>query len=121
MVKEEQLEFNYEDYKKDTKMLNEYQREIEKFIITEGDTRLIENALGLVGEAGEVAEKVKKFIRDGKIDVEAVKKELGDVLFYVAALSTWIEEDLSEVAQTNIDKLTDRKQRGVIQGNGDNR
>ena len=114
--------FDYEQMCKDTLMLNEYQRSIEKFIMCEGDTRLMENTLGLVGEAGEVAEKLKKHIRDGgPLDVDAVVKELGDVLFYVAALSTHLDVDLSEVADINIEKLTDRKARGVIQGQGDNR
>ena len=111
----------YDQHRKDTMMLNEYQQRIEQFIITEGHDRLMENTLGLVGEAGEVAEKIKKGIRDGKYDIEGLKKELGDVLFYVAALSTWIEEDLSEVAEANVTKLLDRKVRGVIGGNGDNR
>ena len=83
-------------------------------------------ALGLVGEAGEVAEKVKKLIRDkqgcfNQEDVEAIKKELGDVLWYVAVLAEEFFIPLEEVAADNIKKLTSRKERDKIHGNGDNR
>lgn len=82
--------------------------------------------LGLSGEAGEVAEKVKKIIRDkgGVVDDEtrdAIKKELGDVLWYVAQLSTEFGLSLDEVAEGNIVKLYSRLERGTIQGSGDNR
>ena len=123
--KEEQLEFDfmevdYEQLTRDTKMLNEYQQDIEQFIMCEGDARLLENTLGITGEAGEVSEKIKKHVRDGTpLDKDGVIKELGDVLFYVAALATHLDEDLSEVAAINIEKLRDRKARGVIQGSGD--
>lgn len=112
---------DYEQLRKDTMMLNEYQQRIEQFILTEGETRLMENTLGLVGEAGEVAEKVKKFLRDGTLDKQEVAKEIGDVLFYVAALTTYFDVDLSEVADNNVNKLLDRKARNVIHGEGDNR
>lgn len=83
-------------------------------------------ALGLAGEAGEVAEQVKKAIRDdqGRITESrraALKKELGDVLWYVAALCSELDLDMADVAQTNLDKLASRKERGVIQGDGDDR
>ena len=82
--------------------------------------------LGLVGEAGEIAEKIKKALRDnkGEIDeerLENLKKELGDVLWYVAQLSTELGLSLDEVANTNIEKLQSRKKRGVISGDGDDR
>jgi NTP pyrophosphatase (non-canonical NTP hydrolase) len=82
--------------------------------------------LGLAGEAGEVAEKVKKVIRDknGVLDQEtknAIAKELGDVLWYVSAVSTEIGFDLGDVAQRNIDKLFKRKEKGCLQGSGDDR
>lgn len=82
--------------------------------------------LGLAGEAGEVAEKVKKIIRDegGKISKEKqeeIKKELGDVLWYVAQLATELNLSLDDVAKTNIEKLFSRKARGVLSGSGDNR
>jgi NTP pyrophosphatase (non-canonical NTP hydrolase) len=99
-----------------------YQEEVEKLISTHGDERLMENTLGLVGEAGEVAEKVKKYIRDGTMPTqEDMVKELGDVLFYVAALSTYWGVSLSEVAERNLAKLYSRKARGVLGGSGDNR
>lgn len=78
-------------------------------------------ALGLAGEAGEVAEKVKKWIRDGKLDREAIEKELGDVLWYIAAIAGDLDLDMDHVAEMNIQKLADRAARGKIQGSGDNR
>ena len=81
----------------------------------------MENTLGLVGEAGEVAEKIKKSLRDGTLNKDEVVKEIGDVLFYVAALTTYFDVDLSEVADTNVNKLLDRKARNVIKGEGDSR
>jgi len=78
-------------------------------------------ALGLAGETGEVLEKIKKFYRDAVIDRDAVKKELGDVLWYVSALAGDLGFSLDDVAQANIDKLRDRKSRNQIHGSGDNR
>ena len=62
-------------------MIDMYSQFVEDKMITKGRERLIENALGLTGEAGEVSEKIKKLFRDNKIDDDAVLKELGDVLF----------------------------------------
>jgi NTP pyrophosphatase (non-canonical NTP hydrolase) len=78
-------------------------------------------ALGLTGEAGEVAEKIKKFLRDGVINDEEVAKEIGDVLWYCANLADELGFTLQEVAVMNANKLYNRKMRGVLQGNGDNR
>ena len=95
---------------------------VEDKIVTEGDTRLVENTLGLVGEAGEVAEKVKKYLRDNsKVSQKEIVKELGDVVFYATALSNYFYSNLEEVMQVNMDKLDDRAKRGVIRGSGDNR
>lgn len=83
-------------------------------------------ALGLNGEAGEVAEKIKKLMRDkhGVTTVDfcrEVEKELGDVLWYVSEIARQLNIKLSAVARTNLCKLASRADRGVIQGEGDNR
>jgi len=82
--------------------------------------------LGLCGEAGEIAEKIKKVMRDGdgvltEVKKTELKKELGDVLWYIAALCTELDLDMNDVAENNIAKLLDRKKRNVIKGDGDNR
>ena len=82
--------------------------------------------LGLAGESGEVAEKIKKVIRDrgGKIDDEVrgmIEKELGDVLWYVSQLASELGLSLDQVAEKNIEKLYSRMERGAIGGSGDNR
>ena len=95
---------------------------VESMVITEGDDRIYENTLGLVGEAGEVAEKIKKKVRgDGHLDLDAVQKELGDVVFYWYALHGALGLKPSDTIQMNVNKLSSRKERGVIQGSGDNR
>ncbi len=101
--------------------MTNYSRWVETMIVTTGQDRLVENTLGLVGESGEVAEKVKKIIRDGTIDVDLISKELGDVLFYVTALGNYFGVDFETIMRQNISKLEDRKARNVIQGSGDNR
>jgi NTP pyrophosphatase (non-canonical NTP hydrolase) len=83
-------------------------------------------ALGLGGETGEVLEKIKKIIRDnnGKITPkikEDLKKEMGDVLWYLSNLASEIGLSLDEVAEENIRKLYSRKERGKIHGSGDDR
>tara|TARA_R110000744_G_scaffold2814_2_gene11199 strand:- start:12045 stop:12416 length:372 start_codon:yes stop_codon:yes gene_type:complete len=100
----------------------QYSLWVEAKIMTKGNDRLVENVLGLVGEAGEIAEKVKKQIRDGKpVSGEDAIKELGDVIFYVVALANYFDSDLDEVLQRNVDKLNSREERGVLGGSGDNR
>ena len=100
----------------------DYSYWVEGKIVTEGETRLVENTLGLVGEAGEVAEKIKKMMRDSnKISPDEIVKELGDVVFYATALANHFNSDLTEVLQVNMDKLNSRAKRGVIKGSGDNR
>ncbi len=79
------------------------------------------NTMGMLGEAGEFAEKVKKNARDGKWDAGEAAKELGDVLWYVSQIASDIGYTLEDIAQINLAKLADRRARGVIQGNGDNR
>ena len=82
--------------------------------------------LGLCGESGEVADKVKKVLRDqgGEFSAEviaALQLELGDVLWYVAQLATELGLELDQVAQANLDKLASRSARNVISGSGDSR
>lgn len=90
------------------------------------DVGFVEKVLGLTGEAGEAADKIKKILRDkdGKVsgkDREAVAKELGDTLWYLAAIARYLMIPLSEVAQGNIDKLESRYQRNKLHGEGDER
>tara|TARA_R110000737_G_C14529529_1_gene476930 strand:- start:852 stop:1166 length:315 start_codon:yes stop_codon:yes gene_type:complete len=100
----------------------DYSKWVEAKIMTEGETRLVENTLGLVGEAGEVAEKIKKLLRDKtRFSSADIIKELGDVVFYVTALANYYDSDLDAVIQDNVLKLDDREARGVLGGNGDNR
>ena len=84
-------------------------------------------ALGLCGEAGEDAEKIKKSIRDGLHNwpdeqfKEELTKELGDVLWYISALASDLDISLNEIAESNLQKLASRKKRNKIGGSGDNR
>lgn len=82
---------------------------------------MIYPALGLASEAGEVLGKIKKKIRDGEMDTDAICSELGDVLWYVAILADDLGISLSQVAVNNTDKLIDRADRNVLGGSGDNR
>lgn len=106
--------------------LNDYQKLIEQFAFYPGagtgnTAALTYCALGLTGESGEVAEKIKKFLRDGVFETALVAKELGDVLWYVARMSKELNLSLEEIALMNVAKLTDRKERDVLKGNGDAR
>jgi NTP pyrophosphatase (non-canonical NTP hydrolase) len=106
--------------------LDEYQKKALKTNINFGDLVFFDWMFGLVGESGELAEKVKKWIRDDdadwdKLDKEMMASELGDVLWYVAALSDKLGFNFEEVAQKNLSKLADRHARGAIKGSGDNR
>jgi len=89
--------------------------------------KVIYPTIGLAGESGEVSEKIKKWIRDEgeeKMSEERkieVKKELGDVLWYINAIATDLGMDLEDVAMTNIEKLFSRKDRNILHGDGDNR
>jgi NTP pyrophosphatase (non-canonical NTP hydrolase) len=107
--------------------LNTYQEQARSTAIYPNlGSNIIYPSLGLCGEAGEVAEKVKKIIRDDQGVITDVKrdqiaKELGDVMWYVSQLAAEIDYSLGDIAQLNLDKLFSRKERGVIQGSGDNR
>jgi len=102
-------------------MIDMYSQFVEDKMLTKGRERLIENALGLTGEAGEVSEKIKKLFRDKKIDDDAVLKELGDVLFYTVALSNIFGGSLIKIIELNMEKLNERVKNGTLQGSGDNR
>lgn len=107
--------------------MDEYQAAARKTAIyPEIGSNYVYPVLGLSGETGEVAEKFKKLIRDkgGVITPEfqeEVKKELGDVLWYVANIAAEVGLSMGDIADTNIQKLASRQQRGVLQGSGDNR
>lgn len=82
--------------------------------------------LGLVGESGEVAEKVKKVLRDNQGIInqekkEEIGKELGDVLWYLSQIASELNLSLESIAQNNIEKLQLRAQKGTLHGSGDNR
>lgn len=88
--------------------------------------RIIYPALGLANEAGEVLGKIKKVLRDkggafSDEDKQVIGKELGDVLWYLAATAEDLDLDLGDIALTNLAKLQDRQMRGVLGGSGDNR
>lgn len=107
--------------------LNDYQTTAAKTAIYPEEHALTYPALGLVGEAGEVANKVKKLIRDG-VDPDTydakrleIADEVGDVLWYIAALCKELGVSLEDVARGNLHKLADRQRRGKLGGSGDTR
>ncbi len=78
--------------------------------------------LGLIGEVGEFCNKYKKVLRDGKeFPMDDMVSELGDILWYVSAVATDEGISLGYIADKNLNKLFDRKERGVLGGSGDNR
>jgi len=107
--------------------LDQYQEQAAKYNKPNPNETLDELrlVLGIVGEAGEIAEKYKKFLRNDNPDDDTlgreVRKEMGDVLWYLAALAKKMDTNLSEIAELNLDKLEKRFQENKIQGNGDNR
>jgi len=110
---------------------DQYQEKIKKYDLMEPENGvvsmgMVEKVLGLAGESGEVTDKFKKIVRDknGKIsedDKGEIVKELGDVLWYVAIIARYLNVPLSEVAEKNVEKLESRRQRGKLNGSGDNR
>ena len=106
---------------------DEYQKEAwEMAIYPNKGNNIVYPGLGLGGECGEVLEKIKKIFRDNKGEIndgkkEELVKEMGDVLWYLAALSTEIKTNLNEIAEKNIFKLSSRKERNKLHGSGDNR
>ncbi len=106
---------------------SEYQRQSRKTAVYPNRGKsLVYPTLGLVGEAGEVADKVKKVLRDdGGIVTnekkEELKKELGDVLWYLSQIATELKFSLDDIAKTNLGKLFSRLKRRKLSGSGDNR
>jgi NTP pyrophosphatase (non-canonical NTP hydrolase) len=106
--------------------INEYQNKAIETAIYGVGTKIIYPTLGLAGEAGEVADKVKKVLRDSNGEFTDEKKleiikESGDCLWYLAALARDLGYTLEEMAQMNLNKLASRKERNQISGSGDNR
>jgi NTP pyrophosphatase (non-canonical NTP hydrolase) len=106
--------------------LNEYQQQALKTADFNDPHIFIELILGLSGEAGEVTEKVKKMYRDSRGDIESIdkadmKKELGDILWYVSVTAKYFGFNLDDVAKANVEKLASRQKRGTLAGSGDNR
>jgi NTP pyrophosphatase (non-canonical NTP hydrolase) len=103
---------------------SEYQTKARITAIYPKGLSIIYPTLGLCGESGEVAEKVKKYFRDNT-DLDSLKfqvrKELGDVLWYISNIASDLNISLDDVAITNIDKLKDRVDRNMLHGSGDNR
>ena len=108
---------NFEEYQKLSR---------ETAVYPDRDNNFVYPTLGLAGESGEVAEKIKKVFRDNNEIIDEARKkelekELGDVLWYLAQLSTELGLSFDDVACLNIEKLASRKKRGTIPGDGDNR
>ena len=112
--------------KKTIMELTDYQISALETAVYPEQYNIIYPALGMAGEAGEVADKVKKVIRDNNSQFTEEKKreiakEIGDVLWYCAVLAHDIGFSLEEVGRMNIEKLKSRQERGVLSGSGDNR
>ena len=111
--------------------IDEYQEKAKKYDFFEetedfNKVAFLEKVLGIVGEAGETADKIKKIIRDksGKPtdgDKVEITKELGDILWYLANIARYMGVTMTEVAQMNLDKLESRRERNKLHGEGDNR
>lgn len=107
--------------------LSEYQKKASTTALyPNAGNNLYYPALGLGGETGEVLNKIKKVMRDHGGTVtdeyrEILRGELGDVLWYVAALARELNLDLDDIAKANLEKLFTRKERGTLSGDGDNR
>ena len=107
-----------------TMEFNEYQKLARLTAVYPEEHKVVYPALGLCGEAGEVADKIKKTIRgDSSLDEVTgnIADELGDVLWYLAILADDLEVDLEDVAKWNVDKLQRRMKSNKIKGDGDNR
>ena len=108
--------------------LDEYQQQALQTVLSTGDDfkDLLHWVLGINGESGEIAEKIKKIIRDkdsviSQDDKDELAKEIGDVLWYLAVFAHDLDIPLEDIAQANLDKLKSRQSRGTLGGSGDNR
>ena len=101
--------------------MNDYQNQAATTAIYPASVQVLYPTLGLAGEAGEVANKVKKIVRDGKLDKEAIGSEIGDCLWYIAAICKDLGLKMEDVAQANLDKLRQRQEKGTLSGSGDTR
>ena len=106
--------------------LDMYQQVAKTTAIYPREQAIIYPTLGLTGEAGEVANKVKKIIRDGTIEnheglIQEISSEIGDCLWYISVLADDIGVKLSDIANGNLEKLANRKKKGTIHGSGDDR
>jgi NTP pyrophosphatase (non-canonical NTP hydrolase) len=120
MMTKEDINAYYQEYYVAMEM-TDYQKKAAETAIYKAEHAVIYPALGLAAEAGEVANKVKKIMRDGTFDRQAIADEVGDCLWYIAALCRDLNVDMADVAKNNLNKLEDRKRRGKIAGSGDKR
>lgn len=124
MKLEEEVNKFMENKNKSTITASTYQSKAKETAIFPRDKALEYLSLGLVGESGEIANKIKKIIRDNipssnwKTDLP---NEIGDVLWYCAMLADYLDSDLGKIMENNLEKLQSRKKRGVLGGSGDNR
>jgi NTP pyrophosphatase (non-canonical NTP hydrolase) len=101
---------------------NEYQEFVRTMKVYPEKHAIVYPTMGMMGEAGEVAEKVKKWLRgDRELDKLELLKEAGDVMWYLASLADDLGYTLQDMVDENVKKLTSRKERGVQKGDGDNR
>lgn len=106
--------------------LNDYQKEALSTAVYGSGSKIIYPTLGLAGEAGEVADKVKKVLRDNNGEFDEWRKlqiaaEIGDVLWYIAALTNDLGYTMEDIAKLNLGKLKSRRENNTIHGEGDNR
>jgi NTP pyrophosphatase (non-canonical NTP hydrolase) len=102
--------------------LYEYQQFVNGMKVYPEQHAIVYPTMGMMGEAGEVSEKVKKWLRgDRELDKAELIKEIGDVIWYATSLADDLGYTISDVIAANVSKLSDRKERGVVKGSGDNR
>ena len=111
----------FQCYNQDPLEMDKYQQQAATTAIYDPKHAVIYPALGLAAEAGAVANKVKKIMRDGKLDRDGIADEIGDCLWYIAALCRDLNIDMETVAYDNLEKLHGRQKRGTLRGNGDKR